>query len=51
MTHWPYIHADETYFCIQKFFSDSYYNLYIEGAHYGLSMVIVPVLALVINLL
>jgi hypothetical protein len=32
VTHWPYIHSDETYFCVQKFFSDSYFNMYIEGA-------------------
>lgn len=36
VTHWPYIQKDDTYHCVQKFFSDSYVNESLDSAHSGI---------------
>lgn len=32
VTHWPYIQEQDTYYCVQRFFSDSFYNIGVQGA-------------------
>lgn len=38
VTHWPYIHTDKNYHCVQKFFTDSYINMSLDLATLGYSV-------------
>ena len=39
VTHWPYIQDDQTYHCVQKFFSDSYVNESLDQARPGIMLI------------
>ena len=48
MTYWPYVQDTDTYMCIRKFFSDSFYSLVLEGANFGISVSLATILGLTI---
>merc|ERR1712083_22466 len=51
VTNWPYIQDHENYHCVNKFFSDSYINLSLDGSIVRYSSSVAVLAAVITNYL